>query len=346
MPNEVLTKAIDALASGRDLSVDEAAEVLAQIMHGEVSETQIAGFLIALRTKGETVQELAGLARTMRALAAHVPTERTDLLDTAGTGGGRRTFNVSTTAALIAAGAGCAVAKHGNRSATSSSGSADVLEALGARIDLDPNGVAGCIEEAGFGFMFAPAHHQATRFVVPVRKELAVRTVFNLLGPLTNPAGASRQLIGVSDPACMETVAGALALLGTEHALVVSSEDGLDEISTSAVTRVIEVSGERLHAYTLAPADVGIELAPRDYDGGSPEHNALVTRAILEGEPGPRADLALINAGAAIYVAGAATSIAAGVELARATLAHGDAARALESYVQASQRHAPAGAPT
>src|SRR5271169_3668686 len=231
MPNAVLTRAIDALASRRDLSSEQAAEVLDEIMHGEASETQIAGFLIALRTKGETVPELAGLARTMRALAAHVPTERDDLLDTAGTGGGRSTFNVSTTAALIAAGAGCAVAKHGNRSATSKSGSADLLEALGARIDLAPEAVAGCIEDAGFGFMFAPAHHQATRFVVPVRRELAVKTIFNLLGPLTNPAGAPRQLIGVSDATFLETMAGALARLGVDRALVVASEDGLDEIS-------------------------------------------------------------------------------------------------------------------
>ncbi|MFI5009157.1 MAG: anthranilate phosphoribosyltransferase [Solirubrobacterales bacterium] len=341
MPNEILTRAIDALASKRDLSADEAAEVLAEIMGGEVSETQIAGFLIALRTKGETVDELAGMARTMRALAAAVPIERTDLLDTAGTGGGRRTFNVSTTAALIAAGAGCAVAKHGNRSATSSSGSADVLEALGERIELDPAGVGACIEEAGFGFMFAPAHHAATRFVVPVRRDLAVRTVFNLLGPLTNPAGATRQLIGVSDPAFQETVAGALALLGVERALVVSSEDGLDEISTSAATRMIEVSGGELRAFTLVPADVGIELAPRDYEGGTPEQNAAVTRAILGGESGARADLALINAGAAIYVGAGADSIAEGVEAARAALAEGAAARALEGYVQASRRHAP-----
>jgi anthranilate phosphoribosyltransferase len=346
MPNEILTHAIDALAARRDLSADEASEVLAEIMHGSVSETQIAGFLIALRTKGETVEELAGLARTMRAMAAHVPTERHDLLDTAGTGGGRRTFNVSTTAALIAAGAGCAVAKHGNRSATASSGSADLLEALGARIDLDPGGVAACIEEAGFGFMFAPAHHQATRFVVPVRRELAVRTVFNLLGPLTNPAGADRQLIGVSDPAFLETVAGALALLGVEHALVVCSEDGLDEISTSALTRVIEIADNDTRSYTLTPGEVGIELAPRDYDGGTPEQNAQVTRAILEGASSSRADLALINAGAAIYVGGAAASIAEGVELARATLAKGDAAAALERYVRASQRYAPAGAST
>jgi anthranilate phosphoribosyltransferase len=230
MPNQVLTAAIDALASRRDLGEDEAAEVLAEIMHGDVSEIQIAGFLIALRTKGETVQELAGLARTMRALAAHVPCERDDLVDTAGTGGGRSSFNVSTTAALIAAGAGCAVAKHGNRSATSRSGSADLLEALGARIDLDPAGVAACIDEAGFGFMFAPAHHQATRFVIPVRHELAVRTIFNLLGPLTNPAGARRQLIGVSDASFLERMAGALALLGVDRALVVAAEDGFDEV--------------------------------------------------------------------------------------------------------------------
>ncbi|MGA7705902.1 MAG: anthranilate phosphoribosyltransferase, partial [Solirubrobacteraceae bacterium] len=328
MPNPVLTSAIDALASRRDLSEREAAEVLSEIMHGEVSETQIAGFLIALRTKGETVQELAGLARTMRELAAHVPTERHDLLDTAGTGGGRRTFNVSTSAALVAAGAGCAVAKHGNRSATSSSGSADLLEALGARIDLGPRAVAGCIEEAGFGFMFAPAHHQATRFVIPVRRELAVRTIFNLLGPLTNPAGATRQLIGVADPSFMETIAGALVLLGVERALVVTGEDGLDEVSSSAPTRVIEVNGENLTHYRITPEQMGIE--PADVSdpllgGGSPAENARVTSAVFAGEPGAHADLVAINAGAAIYAAGAAPDMAAGVQLARETIASGGA---------------------
>ena len=227
--------------------------MLAEIMHGEVSETQIAGFLIALRTKGETVDELTGLARTMRALAAHVPTERDDLLDTAGTGGGRRTFNVSTTAALIAAGAGCAVAKHGNRSATSSSGSADLLEALGRAHRPRPGGVARCIEEAGFGFMFAPAHHQATRFVVPVRRELAVRTIFNLLGPLTNPAGRAPAADRRLRSALPETIAGALARLGVDRALVVAAEDGLDEISIAAATTVVEVNGEEITRYTLAP---------------------------------------------------------------------------------------------
>jgi anthranilate phosphoribosyltransferase len=344
MPNPVLTRAIDALASRDDLSEQQAAEVLAEIMHGEVSETQIAGFLIALRAKGETVGELAGLARTMRELAAHVPCAREDLLDTAGTGGGRRTFNVSTTAAVIAAGAGCAVAKHGNRSATGPSGSADLLEALGARIDLNPGGVARCIEEAGFGFMFAPAHHQATRFVVPVRRELGVRTIFNLLGPLTNPAGASRQLIGVSDPLFLETIAGALALLGVERALVVSGEDGLDEVSISAVTSVVEVAGGEIRRYTLTPEELGIarvSVSDPALGGGTPIENADITRAILAGEQGSRADLALANAGAAIYAAGAAATPAAGVEAARAAIADGAAARALEAYVSASHRYAP-----
>jgi anthranilate phosphoribosyltransferase len=360
MPNAILTSAIDALASGRDLSAQDTAEVLAEIMHGEVSETQIAGFLIALRTKGETVDELAGLARTMRALAAHVPSERDDLLDTAGTGGGRSSFNVSSTAALIAAGAGCAVAKHGNRSATSRSGSADLLEALGARIDLGPQAVADCIDEAGFGFMFAPAHHQATRFVVPVRRELAVRTIFNLLGPLTNPAGARRQLIGVSDAAFLERMAGALARLGVDRALVVAGEDGLDEVSASAPTNVVEVNGEELRRYVLTPREVGIDAdvgeAPA---GGTPAENAAVTRAILRtdggGERGgeatarataPGEELAVINAGAAIYAAGGADSIAAGVEAARDAIADGRAADALERYVQASRRLAPERAST
>ncbi len=348
MPNAILTRAIDALAQRRDLSAEETAEVLAEIMHGEVSETQIAGFLIALRTKGETVDELTGLARTMRELAAHVSVGRADLLDTAGTGGGRSTFNVSTTAALIAAGAGCAVAKHGNRSATSRSGSADLLEALGARIDLAPEGVAACIEEAGFGFMFAPAHHQATRFVVPVRRELAVRTIFNFLGPLTNPAGARRQLIGVSDTAYLETIAGALARLGVDRALVVCSEDGLDEISIGAATHVIEVNDDQLTRYVLTPGDVGVQPAAdaasdgRTLAGGSPQENAEVTRAIFAGESGERAELASINAGAAIYAAGAVESIAEGVAAAREVLASGRATSALERFVQASHAHAPA----
>jgi anthranilate phosphoribosyltransferase len=343
LPNETLTRAIDTLASGHDLAQEEAAGVLAEIMAGEASEAQIAAFLIALRTKGETVAELAGLAGTMRTLATPVPCTRDDLVDTAGTGGGRSTFNVSTTAALIAAGAGCALAKHGNRSATGLSGSADVLEALGARIDLQPDAVARCIDDAGFGFMFAPAHHQATRFVVPVRKELAVRTIFNFLGPLTNPAGARRQLIGVSDPAYLERMAGALARLGVDRALVVSSEDGLDEMSTSASTHVVEVNGNAIERYVVAAQDVGLAATtPDTITGSTPQANAETTRAILEGEPGPRRDLALLNAGAAIYAAGVSDSLGEGVDAAREAVDSGAALRTTEAYLDLSRRLAVA----
>jgi anthranilate phosphoribosyltransferase len=336
MPNEILSAAIDRVARREDLSEADAAAVLDQIMHGDASEIQIAGFLIALRTKGETPQELAGLARTMRALALPVRVDRSDLLDTAGTGGGSSSFNVSTTAALIAAGAGCAVAKHGNRSATSRSGSADVLEALGARIDLDPEAIARCIEHAGFGFIFAPAHHQATRYVVPVRRELAVRTIFNMLGPLTNPAGANRQLIGVFDPAALEVVAGALALLGTERALVVASDDGLDEVSATAPTQVMEVRGSEVRRYTVEPAQLPLDAAPAAPAGASPGENAAVTRAILAGGPAPGRAVALANAGAAIYVAGRAESLVEGIERAREAVDSGDAERALERFIEAT----------
>jgi anthranilate phosphoribosyltransferase len=342
LPNPVLTEAIDLLAARRDLSVDQTAAVLAEIMGGNASETQTAAVLIALRTKGETVDELVGLATTMRRLATPVTTGRDDLIDTAGTGGGRPTFNVSTTAALIAAGAGCAVAKHGNRSATGLSGSADLLEALGVRIDLTPPAVARCIEEAGFGFMFAPAHHSATRFVVPVRKELAVRTIFNFLGPLTNPAGATRQVIGVSDPAFLPTIAGALARLGARKALVVSSTDGLDEMSTSASTTVVEVDGPDLRSSEVAPEDVGLARSPFEaVAGGTPEHNAAVTRRIFAGEGGPARDVSVLNAGAAIYVAGRADTLADGVRQAEQALDTGRATEALDTLVALTQSLAP-----
>jgi anthranilate phosphoribosyltransferase len=342
LPNSVLTQAIDHLASGRDLASEQAAEVLAEIMSGNASEAQTAAILIALRTKGETVDEIVGLAQTMRALATPVRSDRDDLIDTAGTGGGRPTFNVSTTAALIAAGAGCGVAKHGNRSATGLSGSADVLEALGVRIDLGPDSVARCIREVGFGFMFAPAHHGATRWVVPVRKELAVRTIFNFLGPLTNPAGARRQLIGVSDPTFLDTLAGALARLGARKALVVSSHDGLDEMSTSGRTRVVEVDGPDLHSYEIGPEDVGLATASYgDVAGGAPDANAEVTRRIFAGDRGPRRDLAVLNAGAAIYVAGRAATLEQGVRAAEAAVDSGAAARALDALVALSGELAP-----
>lgn len=344
---ELITRAIDAVASGEDLSAERTAGVMAVIMAGEATEIQIAGFLIALRTKGETVDELTGLARTMRALATPVTVSRGDLLDTAGTGGGRRTFNVSTTAALIAAGAGCPVAKHGNRSATGLSGSADLLEALGARIDLDPAAVARCIEEVGFGFMFAPAHHQATRFVVPVRRQLAVRTIFNFLGPLTNPAGAQRQLIGVSDVRYLETMARALGQLGTRHALLVCSQDGLDELSISAPTDVFEVGSGgdgSARSYVITPEQVGLRRAPAEaIPGGDPTANAATTRAILAGDTGPARDLALLNAGAAIYAGGRADTLAEGVAAAARAVDSGAAATTLERFVAATHRLGEAG---
>src|SRR3954447_8762205 len=229
MPNDILTRAIDEVASGTHLTADHASAVLDEVMEGRAGEVQTAAFLIALRAKGETVAELVGLARTMRSLAVPVESSRHDLVDTAGTGGGPSTFNVSTTAALVAAAAGCAVAKHGNRSKTSRSGSAELLEALGVNIELDPSEVGSCIEAIGFGFMFAPRHHAAMKHIVPVREELAVRTIFNFLGPLTNPAAAGRQLLGVSERHYQETIAEALVALGCERAMVVAAEDGLDE---------------------------------------------------------------------------------------------------------------------
>jgi anthranilate phosphoribosyltransferase len=339
---DTLRDAIDALAGGRSLTQEESAAVLSEVMSGGASEVQIAAFLIALRTKGETVEEIAGLAQAMRAFATPVRLSRNDVLDTAGTGGGRRTFNVSTTAALIAAGAGCAVAKHGNRSATGLSGSADLLEALGARIDLSPEAVATCIAEVGFGFMFAPSHHQATRYVVPVRRELAVRTIFNFLGPLTNPAGATRQLIGVSDPGYLDTMAGALALLGTQHALLVSSADGLDELSISAPTHVVEVRGTELDRYEVTPEQVALSSAPlQEIPGGNPDQNADTARRIFSGEPGAARDLAVLNGGAAIYVGGGAGTLEEGVRAAEEAIAIGAAQRTLERFVQRTHELAP-----
>jgi anthranilate phosphoribosyltransferase len=332
--NPVLTNAIDRLAGGHDLAAEEAARVLREVMAGNATEAETAGFLIALRTKGETVEEIAGLAATMRDLALPVRAKG-DLVDTAGTGGGRPTFNVSTTAALIAAGAGCRVAKHGNRSATSQCGSADVLEALGARIDLEPEDVAACIEEVGFGFMFAPKHHAAMKHVVPVRKALGVRTIFNFLGPLTNPAGARRQVIGVSDPAKLETMAAALGELGAETALVVSSADGLDEFSVSGTTRVVELRDSQLTTYEVTAQQVGLEPVDDGAVGaGTPEENARVLRAVLSGQAGTERSLALMNAGAAIYVGGQAESLAAGVDRARESIDSGAATGVLDAYVE------------
>jgi anthranilate phosphoribosyltransferase len=335
LPNDVLSRAIDAICSGTHLTADHASAVLDEIMEGRAGEVQTGAFMVALRTKGETVAELVGLARTMRRLAAEVDAGRHDLVDTAGTGGGPSTFNISTAAALVAAGAGCAVAKHGNRSSTSRCGSADLLETLGVRIDLGPEDVARCIEEIGFGFMFAPRHHTAMKHVAPVRKELAVRTIFNFLGPLTNPAGATRQLLGVSDRRYQETIAEALVGLDCERALVVSAADGVDEISICDETRVIEVEAGRTEEWFSRPEDLGLEPADlAEIAGGEPEQNAATVRAVLEGQPGPPRDVVVLNAGAAIMVGGKAHDLADGVARAGEAIDSRAASSVLDRLIQ------------
>jgi anthranilate phosphoribosyltransferase len=340
-PNDIVTRAIDAVCAGDQLTADHAAAVLAEIMEGRTSDVQVAALLVALRAKGETVPELVGLARTMRSLATPVSTSRSDLVDTAGTGGGPSTFNVSTTAALVTAAAGCAVAKHGNRSYTSKCGSADLLEALGVNIELEPEAVGRCIDEVGFGFMFAPRHHRAMANVVPVRKALAVRTIFNFLGALSNPAGARRQLLGVADRHYQETIAEALVGLGSERAMVVSAEDGVDEISIGARTRVIEVRDGGTEEHFVQPEDFGLPTAELDeVAGGTPEENAATARAVLGGESGPRRDLVLLNAGAAIYVGGKADTLAEGVEKAATAVDSGEAGELLERLVATTSAQA------
>src|SRR5581483_5918313 len=297
-PNDILTRAIDEVCSGAHRTADHASAVLDEIMEGRAGEVQTAAFLVALRAKGETVAELVGLARTMRRLAAHVEAPAGALVDTAGTGGGPTTFNISTAAALVAAAAGCAVAKHGNRSSTSRCGSADLLEALGGNI------------------------------------ELAVRTIFNFLGPLTNPAGATRQLLGVSDRHYQETIAEALIGLGCERALVVNADDGLDEITITGRTRMIEVADGRTEEIFVTPADVGLRRADlAEIAGGTPEENAAIVRRVLAGEDSAARDVVLLNAGAAILVGGAAEDLAGGVERAREALDSGAAATVLERLV-------------
>jgi anthranilate phosphoribosyltransferase len=337
MPNDVVSRAIDAVCAGDHLTADHASAVLAEIMEGRAEPVQTGAFLIALRAKGETVPELVGLARTMRSFATPVSTTRPDLLDTAGTGGGPTTFNVSTTAALVAAGAGCAVAKHGNRSNTSKCGSADLLEALGVNIELEPEQVGRCIEEIGFGFMFAPRHHAAMAHVIPARKALGVRTIFNFLGPLTNPAGANRQLIGVADRHYQETIAEALVGLGTVRALVVAAEDGLDELSLSARTRAIEVADGGTSEWFVDPGQFG--LAPAELEavaGGTPAENAAATRSVLAGEAGPKRDIVVLNAAAAIYLGGLAADLEEGVGKAAEAIDSGAAASVLERLIAAT----------
>ena len=333
---------IDRLLAGEDLGREGAAEVLDAVMSGDVDPIQTGAFLIALRAKGETASELAGLASVVRSRSEPVRITSAPLVDTCGTGGGRSTFNVSTAVAFVVAGAGIAVAKHGNRSATSRSGSADVLEALGARIDLTPDAVAECVERVGVGFMFAPLHHPAFRHIGPVRKALGVRTIFNLLGPLTNPAGVRRQVIGVSDRDYVERIAHALGQLGAEHALVVSSDDGLDEVSTSAPTNVAEVTSDGIRTWRIDPAELGLARAiPAEIAGGEPDENAAVIMAALERGTGSAADLIALNAAAAILVSGRTLTLADALDAARESITSGGARERLAQFVAVTNELAP-----
>ncbi|MEO7794945.1 MAG: anthranilate phosphoribosyltransferase [Thermoanaerobaculia bacterium] len=328
-PTQLLQRVLDR----EDLTRAEVAALFGRIMDGELAESQIAALLVALAMKGETTDEIAGAVEAMRARVRAVPHAIADVIDTCGTGGdGRGTFNISTAAAFVAAAAGATVAKHGNRAVSSRSGSSDLLAALGLPMEVAPEVSGRQLEEIGIAFLFAPAHHPATRAVVPVRRALGVRTIFNLLGPLTNPAAARRQLIGVYARDRVEPVARVLAALGCEHALVVHGDDGLDEITTTASTFVAEVRGSTVQTYELAPEAAGVQRAtPESLAGGTPEENASRLLDLLQGETGPLSDIVALNAGAALYVAGKSASISEGVERARAVLASGAAHAKLQA---------------
>ena len=340
--HEDLAHALRMLASGTDLDRGAAAAAMDVVMLGEASPAQIAALLMGLAVKGETVEELAGIAATMRAHAVPVPlAPGSHIVDTCGTGGdGADTFNVSTTAAFVVAACGVRVAKHGNRAVSSACGSADVLEALGANIDADPEKVAQLIESVGFAFMFAPRYHPAMRHAAIARRELRLRTAFNLLGPITNPAGARHQIVGVSDGAAVPKIAKVLRELGAEHALVVRGRDGLDELSICAPTVIHELAGGRVSTYELAPEDVGLTTADvRELRGGDAVENARITRGVLDGSlDGACREVVLLNAGAALYVGGVVADIAAGVERARAAILDGAAITCLDSFVRASHQ--------
>ena len=343
----MIREAIAHITSGATLSEAEAALVMEEIMTGIATQAQMGAFLTALRLRpgGETVEEIAGMARIMRDKAVQVHLSEhtaTHALDTCGTGGdGAGTFNVSTAAGIVAAAAGASVAKHGNRSATSRCGSADVLEALGARIDLGPEQVATCVQEIGFGFMFAPAYHPAMKHVGPTRREIGIRTVFNILGPLTNPAHTRYQVLGVADGSLLRKMGEVLLHLGCQHALIIHGEDGIDECSLNAPTRICEVrSGQELHEYTITPEEVGLtRISDRQpFQGGDPAHNAHMLRTMLsEYTDAPATDMLCLNAGAALVANEQVASLHDGVKLARTTLQNGKARQKLADVIACSR---------
>ncbi|MDH6131732.1 anthranilate phosphoribosyltransferase [Kitasatospora sp. MAA4] len=332
-----ITTALHRLACGHDLTRSEAQSAMSAILDGSASPVQIAGFAMALSVKGARVEELVGLVSTARAFGLPLPGDG-QVLDTCGTGGdGRGTFNISTSAAIVAAACGVPVAKHGNRSASSACGSADVLEELGVRIDLGPEQAASCLERTGITFLFAPVFQESFRYAAGTRRELGVRTVFNLLGPLCNPARARFQVLGVFDPAMVPVMAEVLHLLGTERALVFHAEDGLDELSIGAPTQVVELHQGRRRAYRLDPAALGIAPGrPADLDGGGPAENADIVRRLLAGEKGPRRDIVLLNTAAALRAAGRTEDWHEGMALAADALDTGRAAWLLDQWIAVS----------
>jgi len=333
-----IREAIAAVVAGRDLSEEEAAAAMNEIMTGDATPSQMGALLVALRMKGESVDEITGMVRVMREKALRLDIDG-DVLDVVSTGGASfDPFNISTAAALVCAGAGVRVAKHGNRGFTSASGAADVLEALGAKLELEPDQAARCIQKSRFAFLFAPLFHPAMRFVGPTRREIGIRTVFNSLGPLTNPAGAQFQLIGVGDPALHEKIAQVVARLGTKKTQVVHSEDGLDEVSLGAPTLVYEITGHDLRSYTLRPEDAGLSRIPlSEVKTGTAVENAATMRSVFAGEKCPQRDYVLINAGLALTAVGKANNVREGVSLASQAIDSGAAGRALLAYVTASQ---------
>jgi anthranilate phosphoribosyltransferase len=335
----MIQAALVELMDGRDLTQEGARDVMRSIMDGGATPGQIGAFLVALRIKGETADEIAGCAEAMREHVLVVRPARTDLVDTAGTGGdGARTFNISTAAALVAAAAGAGVAKHGNRAVSSSSGSADVLEALGFNLELSPETIARSIDELGFGFLFAPTHHPAMRHAAPVRRELATRTVFNVLGPLTNPAGARAQVVGVYAPELVPTIAEVLARLDAERAFVVHGAAGVDELSPAGPNLVCEVADGQVRRREIDPLDLGIErCAPEELGGGDPAENAATIRRIFSGADGGKRDAVLLNAAGAIAAGGLARDLGEGVGLAREAIDSGAAGERLEALIAFSQ---------
>jgi anthranilate phosphoribosyltransferase len=334
----MIKEAITQVVAGKSLNMNEAAQVMAEIMDGQVTPAQFGAFVTALRLKGETIEEIAGMAQTMRAKAVHVAIDE-PVIDTCGTGGDdSATFNISTTAAFVAAGAGVKVAKHGNRAMSSKCGSADVMEALGVKIDLTAEQVQRCLKEIGIGFMFAPSFHPAMKYASAPRREIGIRTVFNILGPLTNPAGAQAQVLGVADGALVEKMSKVLQLLGCKHALVVHSEDGLDELTVTGKTLISELKNNRLQNYTITPEEVGLSRAKLDdLKGGTATENATLLREILAGKTGHAMDAVLLNAAAALLAAERVETLADGVHFARGSIGSGRALDKLNGLIKMTQ---------